>query len=156
LNLETKKVDFCRPEAPRLTCGNGILDSGEECDDGNSNNGDGCSSTCTVELGWMCSNTPYATRSLCQRNECGDSYINALDPFNEVCDDGDLVDTNGCTKDCKTITPGWYCGRPGKPCSHVCSNSLVDYKPGPPFNLYQYIEACDDGNTISGDGITIF
>lgn len=29
-------------------CGNGVLDAGEECDDGNGNNGDSCSSTCEV------------------------------------------------------------------------------------------------------------
>lgn len=30
-------------------CGDGILDIGEECDDGNTTSGDGCSATCTVE-----------------------------------------------------------------------------------------------------------
>ncbi len=30
-------------------CGNGILNSGEQCDDGNKVNGDGCSSQCTIE-----------------------------------------------------------------------------------------------------------
>ena len=30
-------------------CGNGLLDPGEECDDGNKTDADGCSSTCTVE-----------------------------------------------------------------------------------------------------------
>lgn len=32
-------------------CGNGILEAGEECDDGNLINGDGCSSSCTIEAG---------------------------------------------------------------------------------------------------------
>jgi cysteine-rich repeat protein len=32
-------------------CGNGVVDSGETCDDGNTANGDGCSSTCTKEDG---------------------------------------------------------------------------------------------------------
>ena len=27
-------------------CGNGVVDVGEECDDGNNNSGDGCSNTC--------------------------------------------------------------------------------------------------------------
>ncbi len=31
-------------------CGNGLLEEGEQCDDGNTTNGDGCSSTCTYEL----------------------------------------------------------------------------------------------------------
>lgn len=30
-------------------CGNGIIDEGEECDDGNSNNFDGCSKVCFIE-----------------------------------------------------------------------------------------------------------
>lgn len=32
-------------------CGNGILEPGEQCDDGNVINGDGCSSTCQIEIG---------------------------------------------------------------------------------------------------------
>ena len=33
---------------PPNVCGNNVLDDGEQCDDGNTSNGDGCSSTCTV------------------------------------------------------------------------------------------------------------
>jgi cysteine-rich repeat protein len=32
-----------------LSCGNGIVELGEECEDFNTKNGDGCSSTCTLE-----------------------------------------------------------------------------------------------------------
>jgi cysteine-rich repeat protein len=32
------------------TCGNGILNDAEECDDGNNVDGDGCSSSCTNEI----------------------------------------------------------------------------------------------------------
>ena len=38
----------CTCEVP--VCGNGTLESSEECDDGNTANGDGCSSVCTVEV----------------------------------------------------------------------------------------------------------
>jgi cysteine-rich repeat protein len=31
-------------------CGDGSLDAGEQCDDGNTANGDGCSSTCRIEV----------------------------------------------------------------------------------------------------------
>ena len=48
------------------TCGDGNLDGGEECDDGNNTNGDSCASDCTIE--------PF----------CGDG---ALD-YGEQCDDG--------------------------------------------------------------------
>jgi cysteine-rich repeat protein len=36
-------------------CGNGILSGAEQCDDANTNNGDGCSSVCQVENGFVCS-----------------------------------------------------------------------------------------------------
>ena len=35
-------------------CGNTILDAGEQCDDGNSEDGDGCSAACQVEDNWSC------------------------------------------------------------------------------------------------------
>lgn len=59
-------------------CGNGIINQGEECDDGNLVNGDGCSSKCTLE-------------------QCGNRI---LDP-GEVCDDGALNGTPGhCNATC--------------------------------------------------------
>jgi len=36
-------------------CGDGLVLSGEECDDGNAVSGDGCSASCTVEPGFACS-----------------------------------------------------------------------------------------------------
>ena len=43
-------------DAPTATppCGNGILDDGETCDDGNDDSGDGCSSNCVVEPWYSC------------------------------------------------------------------------------------------------------
>lgn len=34
------------PSVCTSTCGDGLVASNEVCDDGNTNNGDGCSSTC--------------------------------------------------------------------------------------------------------------
>lgn len=39
------------PLAGGGTCGNGVIEAGELCDDGNTKNGDGCSRTCQPELG---------------------------------------------------------------------------------------------------------
>jgi cysteine-rich repeat protein len=43
--------DTCVPECPvpLPRCGNTILQSGEQCDDGNTVSGDGCSATCEIE-----------------------------------------------------------------------------------------------------------
>ena len=46
-------VRFSEREPSDRLCGNGTLDVGEACDDGNHRSHDGCSSGCTVEtLGW--------------------------------------------------------------------------------------------------------
>jgi cysteine-rich repeat protein len=37
------------PAAAAAVCGNGLVEAGEQCDDGNTRDGDGCSSKCTVE-----------------------------------------------------------------------------------------------------------
>jgi len=45
----TITLDDSRCVEPSV-CGNGIVESGEECDDGNTISGDGCSATCTLEI----------------------------------------------------------------------------------------------------------
>jgi len=40
---------FCY-SPPQPFCGNGIVEAGEQCDDGNIANGDGCSATCQSEV----------------------------------------------------------------------------------------------------------
>ena len=83
------------------TCGNGRLDPGEACDDGNAIPGDGCSADCTaVELGWECTLPP---RWPCSPI-CGDG-VRAGD---ESCDDGNIFDGDGCSARCLT-EPGWDC-----------------------------------------------
>jgi len=160
VSLENRVVSMCVEEVLEGKCGNGILDNGEECDDGNNNvvkadltrrGGDGCTPDCKIEVGWRCYNTPFNTRTLCEHNECGDSFINKNPPENEECDDGNLIDGDGCTSNCKKMK-GYFCPLPGFACIKVCTNSELDYFPGPPHNLELYKEACDDGNEVSGDG----
>jgi len=55
------KEPTCRDSAGKnqacaVTCGNGAVEMGEACDDGNNDAGDGCSPTCTLEAGFMCGN----------------------------------------------------------------------------------------------------
>jgi cysteine-rich repeat protein len=39
-------------------CGEGVVDSGDQRDDGNVLASDGCSATCPVEAGWTCTRLP--------------------------------------------------------------------------------------------------
>jgi cysteine-rich repeat protein len=45
------------PTADAVTpvCGNGVVEAGEECDDGNANNADGCFTTCQTPVNWVTS-----------------------------------------------------------------------------------------------------
>jgi cysteine-rich repeat protein len=63
-------------------CGDGRVDAGEQCDDGNTAGGDGCSSDCKLE--------PPAPP------HCGDGHV---DP-GEACDDGNTTDGDGCSATC--------------------------------------------------------
>ncbi len=51
----------CRQSCDSKVCGDGIIQFGEQCDDGNTTGADGCSSNCTVETGFSCIGQP----SLC-------------------------------------------------------------------------------------------
>lgn len=44
--------DLC--DTPRNVCGDGVVNSNEQCDDGNALIGDGCDDACVVEEGWAC------------------------------------------------------------------------------------------------------
>ncbi|MBI2666303.1 DUF4215 domain-containing protein, partial [Candidatus Woesearchaeota archaeon] len=75
-------------------CGDFDFDMGEECENGNALNGDGCSSTCTIEPGWNCQ--IRAGRSICY-GICGDNLLKGL----EECDDGNTNNDDGCSSICK-------------------------------------------------------
>lgn len=108
------------------TCGNLKLEEAEQCDDGNTTDGDGCSATCTLE----------------PRASCGNG---TLDDF-EQCDDGNTTSGDGCSDIC-TIEGGLSCtvsaASPAGPttCAPECGDGIKDAS-----------EACDDGNRTSGDG----
>lgn len=70
-----------------IVCGNGVINAGEACDDGNLIDGDGCTN-CTIDSGYVCSGT-FCTKL------CGNGVINAGN--GEVCDDGNTIDYDGCT-----------------------------------------------------------
>ena len=51
---------MCLLDPDAALCGDGDIDGscGEQCDDGNTDGGDGCSATCQIELPLECSNVP--------------------------------------------------------------------------------------------------
>jgi uncharacterized repeat protein (TIGR01451 family) len=66
--------------APNLTdilCGNGTVEGGEACDDGNTINTDACTDACTLPI-------------------CGDGIVNGTDQ----CDDANVSNTDACTNAC--------------------------------------------------------
>src|SRR5205085_10094822 len=99
-------ADVCAP----IVCGDGIVDAGEECDDGNTASGDGCDATCHAEPGFLCHDvevaptgdvTSIVTRNVCDPLVCGDGVIVNNAPasplLGEQCDDGNDTSGDGCS-----------------------------------------------------------
>ena len=78
------------PSLCATQCGDNVRAGAEECDDGNTLNGDGCSALCQIE-----------------RQDCG----NGRKDQNEECDDGNMIGGDGCSALCG-IEQGWYCQEP--------------------------------------------
>lgn len=115
-------------EAAVDTCGNGKVEGFEQCDDGNNNEFDGCTTLCEISCEDdeecddfnACNGTESCTgEHICKSGveledgePCGpqascisgvclqDVCGNAIVQGDEECDDGDLTNDNGCTTDC--------------------------------------------------------
>jgi cysteine-rich repeat protein len=86
---KTVKVTCTAVTPPTPVCGNNTKEGTEECDDGNTTAGDGCSATCTTEV------TPPAP-------VCGNNTKEGT----EECDDGNTTAGDGCSATCTTeVTP---------------------------------------------------
>jgi len=125
-------------------CGDGTREGAEQCDDGNTAAGDGCSATCTTELSMS----------------CGNGAVEGT----EQCDDGNITSGDGCSATC-TTEGSMTCGNgtvegteecddnnttSGDGCSMTCQDEAppVDCGNGMPNTG----ETCDDGDTMGGDG----
>lgn len=115
-------------------CGNEVLDDGEDCDDGNALEGDGCDSNCTFS-----------------------GCANAIAAPDEECDDGNLGDGDGCASDCTSeLSAG------GSLASECLLEWLLD--PVPPVaagGLPANAQTCTDGESgcdfgAAGDGACTF
>ena len=101
-NTINLNVDYNCP-TPQPYCGDGkINQANETCDDGNTVNGDGCSSTCKIETCPTCGSCQCLgcencfNCSNCINTKCGNGV---LDP-GEQCDDGNLNNFDGCSRVC--------------------------------------------------------
>lgn len=113
-------------------CGDKAIEAGEDCEDGNVADGDGCSALCLREPGYICLNPGEA----CILEVCGDGSRTA----SETCDDANAVPGDGCDAACQ-VEGGWVCPTPGAACLPRCGDGLVVGS-----------ERCDDANVTSGDG----
>ena len=136
------------------SCGNGVIETGEACDDGNRENGDYGSADCLLETS-VCGDGNRETGEVCDhdgeidgwycnddclsfRKDCGDGFVAVSSDgrTGELCDEGsENTDSYqlspGCLSDCSGY--GSYCG-----------DGEHDVEAG---------EACDDGNSLL-DGAT--
>jgi cysteine-rich repeat protein len=95
-NYKVREPEVAPPPPPPY-CGDGNVDEGEQCDDGNNVDGDGCSAECCIEP--PPPPPPY----------CGDGNVDE----GEQCDDGNTYDGDGCSSTCcveETPPPPPVCG----------------------------------------------
>ena len=90
-----------------LWCGNGILEFGEECDDGDTIGGDGCNNICRIEA-------------------CG----NGVFDVGEQCDDGNNVSGDGCSSICIIEISGgvirFLCGNGNRDVGEQCDDGFLN------------------------------
>jgi cysteine-rich repeat protein len=96
------------------SCGNGNIEFGEQCDDENTEDGDGCSSTCQTELcNPGCLSSSWIGDAVCNVScnvaacswdggDCGATCGNSNVEAEETCDDGDTDSGDGCSATCQT------------------------------------------------------
>ena len=171
-----------RRALPRPTAATAVRAGDEECDDGNTAIGDGCSLALPARDRTSICPTPGPP--CISTVVCGDGTCRG----NEACDDDNTNDGDGCSADCSQVEPGWVCPAPGVRC-------LAQVRRRPPDRLggvrrrqhnggrrlqrrrarsspatpaprrtrratrpcaataaKEGSESCDDGNTIPGDG----
>jgi cysteine-rich repeat protein len=119
------------------SCGDGVVDSDEECDDGNGGRGDGCFE-CVIEP-----------------EVCGNGILDST----EDCDDSNTVDGDGCSAICeKEITPRhitaewqWInlMGMTTTPCPASVSMMALDITPAGGTTTVTDLFPCADGTGVS-------
>ena len=120
---------FCEA---RPVCGDRGIGIGEECDDGDQEDLDGCDHLCQVEDGWECTGEPSVCKAV-----CGDGKVVS---GQEDCDDGLRANLDGCDENCK-FEAGWICSGVPTVCQEDCGDGKV-----------VGMEGCDDDDLDPLDG----
>lgn len=143
-------------------CGDGIVDPGEDCDDQNTSNEDGCTNACLFNVcgdgflyvgveqcdpGSANIGPNQACVPGCMFNVCGDGFTGP----GEQCDDGNPFDGDGCNTDCTTGVCGNGIVDPGEDCddqnfddSDACLSTCVAAQCSDGV-VWAGVEECDDG-----------
>jgi cysteine-rich repeat protein len=170
----------CRNGCLLPSCLDGVLDAGEECDDGNLINTDGCGRDCRasicgngrVEAPEECDDGNDVSGDACQAGcvlpQCGDGVLDA----GELCDDGNTYSRDACDSDCTPTRCGDGIVQRDEECDDgtensdtevracrtncrlwSCGDGVVDSAPpGTPGGRQGDYEQCDDQNDIDEDG----
>jgi cysteine-rich repeat protein len=161
----------CVPGCKLAMCGDGFVhEDVEACDDGNAVDGDSCSNSCAaascgdgvVQMGEDCdlgddNSETGACLPSCKSAACGDNFIQA---DVETCDDGNVVDGDGCSDVCETEECGNGIDDPMEECDDGndvddddCRNTCVPAECGDMIVAVNATEpeTCDDGNTDDTD-----
>ncbi len=91
-------------------CGNGVVETGEGCDDGNTNSSDGCTNACLREIGESCTLS----------NTCASGFCDSTD---NTCACDQSADCSGVLI-CNTVASPNICVNPG------CGNFVVESTEG--------------------------
>jgi cysteine-rich repeat protein len=152
---------------PEPKCGNGTLEPGEACDDGNPDDTDACLSTCVAascgdgheQAGVeACDDANFDNTDTCLTScvaaSCGDGYVGP----GEACDDGNDVDGDECTNICGPTSCGDSVVQQGEDCDDgdldnedECLSNCVTARCGDAYT-WAGQEACDDGDANNEDG----
>lgn len=124
-------------------CGDGLDFGTLGCEDGNTDAGDGCSATCTVETNYICSGGTSTSVDTCVYS-CGEGYNSG----ENECDDGNNDNGDGCSSVC-AIETGFTCSGGSAfgsdTCTQICGDGYITHS-------LLGSNRCDDENTRSGDG----
>ena len=147
--FKCKDIDVCVDVTPvtcgsAAVCGNGVVEDGEECDDGGTEAGDCCSSTCQIESASTVCRPSVGSCDVAEFCDGGSATCpaDAFDPG--LCDDGAFC-TVGSTCVAGSCTPSVArdCSLAGDQCNiGVCDEASDSCQPQPVNDG----AVCTDGN----------